>query len=306
MYLSNGYSEVNKKYEVVKSELGEKTDENVILRSEINRLEKEITRLKDSIGVLNTQIDRLERTISEQKDLIGKLRGKIERREKKVAALKKEIARLAQQSKVDWEKINRLEQEKIELKEALDEYYRKSETAQIRVEKATEQLNTVVEQKNEVAQKRDEMDIVRDIVTNTTVRFRKVALRKNQHSGELQKIKKNDKSWRYTDIEFFLEHPNQALLVGRSFRVKIKDLDHKRTLPLNEDNPKYPDGGKIGKEGEKFVYDGNMVEVTYFNSQKKKSKNYQIQVFLISGDKAFVLKNGKYTIVEDGIVKPVH
>jgi hypothetical protein len=94
------------------------------------------------------------------------------------------------------------------------------------------------------------------------------------------------------------------MLVGKTFRIKIKDLDNMKTLPLNEDNKKYPESA-IGKEGEKFVYDGNMVEVLYFNSQKKLSENYQIQLFLVEGDKAYILRNGKQTIVEAGNVLAV-
>jgi hypothetical protein len=150
----------------------------------------------------------------------------------------------------------------------------------------------------------DEMAMIRDIVGNTTVRFHKISLQKQRNSNPLARIKKKDKNWKYTDIEFFLEHPNQKMLVGKTFRIKIKDLDNMKTLPLNEDNKKYPESA-IGKEGEKFVYDGNMVEVLYFNSQKKLSENYQIQLFLVEGDKAYILRNGKQTIVEAGNVLAV-
>ena len=40
-------------------------------------------------------------------------------------------------------------------------------------------------------------------------------------------------------------------------------------------------------------------------SQKKQSENYQVQLFLIEDEKAFVLKNGKQTIVEGGNVLAV-
>lgn len=288
--LENNLTTATTDLEIKSGEVIELTDEN-------EKLELQIAILQDSIVILNEEIEVLEITLVEKEALIDELEGRINRRQVTIENLKKQISKLAQAEKVNWEKIKRLEDEKLALKSQVDQYLAKKDQTKNEISVKKDEVKVM---KTEV----DEMAMIRDIVGNTTVRFHKISLQKQRNSNPLARIKKKDKNWKYTDIEFFLEHPNQKMLVGKTFRIKIKDLDNMKTLPLNEDNKKYPESA-IGKEGEKFVYDGNMVEVLYFNSQKKLSENYQIQLFLVEGDKAYILRNGKQTIVEAGNVLAV-
>jgi uncharacterized coiled-coil protein SlyX len=288
--LENNLTTATTDLEIKSGEVIELTDEN-------EKLELQIAILQDSIVILNEEIEVLEITLAEKEALIDELEGRINRRQVTIENLKKQISKLAQAEKVNWEKIKRLEDEKLALKAQVDQYLAKKDQTKNEISVKKDEVKVM---KTEV----DEMAMIRDIVGNTTVRFHKISLQKQRNSNPLARIKKKDKNWKYTDIEFFLEHPNQKMLVGKTFRIKIKDLDNMKTLPLNEDNKKYPESA-IGKEGEKFVYDGNMVEVLYFNSQKKLSENYQIQLFLVEGDKAYILRNGKQTIVEAGNVLAV-
>ncbi|MDB4727422.1 hypothetical protein OAF63_01415 [Saprospiraceae bacterium] len=292
--LSSTVSNLEQDLEITSSDLKIKSGEVIELTDENEKLEHQIAVLQDSIVILNEEIEVLEITLSEKEGLIDELEGRIHRRQVTIESLKKQISKLAQSEKVNWEKIKRLEDEKIALKKQVDDYFAKKD-------KATTEIKVKKNEVKVIKKEMDEMSMLKDIVGNTNVRFNKIALRKKRNSNDLTNIKKNDKNWKYTSIEFFLEHPNQKMLLGKTFRLKIKDLDNKRTLPLNEDNKKYPES-TVGREGEKFVYDGNMIEVLYFNSQKKLSQNYQIQLFLVEGDKAYILKNGKQTIVEGGNV----
>lgn len=300
VYLSTSVNNLEVNLETTQKDLKVKAEEVIDLTQRNDELESEIKVLRDSVNILNEEIEVLKVKIARKENKIKELDSRIRRRETTISNLKEKIAKLAQAEKVNWEKIKRLEAEKADLKKRI------AQDRTVKEETKTE-IQTVKKEKIQTEKKKthkNEMALLRDLVGNTQVRFNNISLRKQRHTGDLTKIKSKDKNWKYTQIEFFLEHPQQELLLGKTFRVKIKDLDNKRTLPLNEYNKKYPESS-IGMEGKKFTYDGNMIEVSYFNSQKKSSLNYQIQVFLIDGDKAYVLRNGKKTIVEGGNVLAV-
>ncbi len=288
VYLSGSVDELGTNLEKTQLKLQES-------EAEVIELTKEIDLLQDSISTLNTRIEDLDKTLKERNILIKELNGKIKRRNKLIKDLKVEIASLYEKGNVDSQKIKELQAEIETIGGQLMEIQEEKE----KLKNAVPQLE---KKKEKIQKKTDDNTRWNDIMTNTTVAFNKVVLKKKKTKGaDISSIKQKDKNWKFTQINFNIDHPNSELIIGKEFRLKIKDLDNDKTLPINERNNKFPDSN-VGKAGEKFVYNGAPIEVNYFNSQVKEGMNYEIQVFFLENGKAFLLKNSKLRIIENGKV----
>lgn len=141
------------------------------------------------------------------------------------------------------------------------------------------------------------MPEARDILRNTGVVFQKVTGHKFKDGREISKMMRNTNGWQYTKMLFSLQHSNPNLLVGKEFMVKIFDLENNMILTYLEENPKFPNRNL---KGITFTYEGKAVELTYCNTQRKKSENYEIQLFLIENGKEVPLEKGFYQIIKNG------
>jgi hypothetical protein len=68
-------------------------------------------------------------------------------------------------------------------------------------------------------------------------------------------------------------------------------------IPFNENNPGFPES-TLGQEGYKVRFEGNPLQVKYFNSQKKDGENYEIKVFYQRNGLIFPLVNGSHSIIQ--------
>ena len=110
------------------------------------------------------------------------------------------------------------------------------------------------------------------------------------------------KNWKVTDIDFFMNHENNKMLLDEQFLVKIVDMDYQEPLNFVEKNPITPK--KINqKPGAPFYFDGNLVEINHINNEPKKGKNFEIQVFYKSDDgEEYLLLDGVKQFIRDGHV----
>ncbi len=110
-------------------------------------------------------------------------------------------------------------------------------------------------------------------------------------------MKKNTNGWQYTDLSFKLSNPDHRLLLNRKFLLKIYDMDNEIVLTYLEENPKYP---STNLKGVPFEFDGNIIDLTYCNIQKKKSENYEIRIYLLHEGEEIELEKGILPLVDDG------
>ena len=277
-----------------KSEIRQKSQELYAAYRENERLEATLQLLRDSLHTLQSTIASLELTIKTQKETIRKLRQRVEAQQARLDELKAEIARLSRENGDYAERIRRLEEQKKLIRLEMEQTLNQQDEAQNRIQLFETRQTQTLERYHNTRR-------LNDLLHNTTVRFDRVRLRKKKHGGDIHELKYNRANWKYTILEFFLEHPNRQLLLDEEFLVQIFDLDTGKVLPVNERNPAYPESA-LDNRGYRFLYDGNLVEVAYFNSQKKKSQNYEVRIFLLRDGMAYPLKNGQLQIVKDGKV----
>ncbi len=306
----------------------------------IDQLEEEIQIKTDSIGSLLVTIDGLVAEINVLKEKVSSKNQKVEQLSSKVNKLTKEINQLKSGNSEDQKMIAALADERNELLKkmvALDKERQKQKDEIKMLEEAVagtnddiEELEISVEANKELVQSNnanlsasnepypaappapnsidEEMEKLiktkkqarmTEIVSDTKVNFTNIALKNQKEGRDINKI--NNDGWRYTIIDFDLEHPNPDVILDEAFILQVFDVDNHKVVPVNESNPGFPDS-KIGSTGYRFIYEGQPLSVSYFNSQKKTGKNYEIRLYYAGKGFLIPLPNGSTRILNDGAV----
>ncbi len=271
--------------------LQEEENANSTLRNDNTYLRNKLIVFEDSIITLHKKIKGLKWTIRKQAETIKSINGKLKDIENQYESIKMDIANAARQDLIDKETIASLERDKTELRKEMENLsIQKEQEVVAREETEAELLDR---QLSEARFKR-----ITSLVNNTAVRFNKIALSKKRFGKDISKIKNQNSKWKYTFIEFFLDHEDLKLLLDEQFLVKIVNSDTGEVLSYIESNPNFPDS-EIDSKGTTFKFDGNMVEVSYFNNQKKDGDNYEIQIYYISEGEEYLLLNGAKTFIQN-------
>ena len=245
----------------------------------------------DSIQLLQTEMKELKSAVRKYKKQLKSFKAQIAESEQKYAELKSQISELVRLDEIDRATIASLEVDKAELRQQIANLtIQKEEVTIAKEETEAELLDRKV---SEARFKR-----ITDLVNNTSVRFNKVHLSKDRLGKPINRIKRENSKWKYTIIEFFLDNQDLKLLLDEEFIVKIVNSDTGEILSYIESNPNFPDS-EFDSKGVKFKYDGNMVEVSYFNNQQKIGENYEIQIFYISEGEEYLLLNGAKPFIKN-------
>lgn len=283
--------EQGKEIDFLEVSLQTEEEENAILAMDNTLLRETILVLRDSVSFLQGKIKGLKATVRKQAKTIKSIKAKLKDIENQYESLKMEIADLARKDEIDRNLIASLEADKADLrKELADLSVQRDQEVLAKQETEAELLDRQV---SEARFKR-----ITNLVNNTRVKFNKVSLSKERFGKSIGKIKKENSKWKYTVIEFFLEHEDLKLLLDEQFLVKVVNSDTGEVLSYIESNPNFPDS-QIDSKGIKFKFDGNMIEVSYFNNQKKTGKNYEIQVFYLSEDEEYLLLDGAKPFIQN-------
>ena len=256
------------------------------------QLRDQLSLLKDSIQRLNENIFELQLKIDQQAKYIQSLRDSIQELNTKYQQFKAQIATLSRKDQVEKDKIADLEQQKKRMRDQLTNLNQLLDTQEI-AQAARFEIYT--------AQRNQEQRFVRlaSIINDTQVNFQRVSLQKKRYGKNLPNLSKNDKHWKLTAIEFFLEHEDIKLLLDQQFLLKIVDSDNGELLSYIETNPSFPNSQNDSK-GMLFTFDGNLVELLYRNSERKKGKNYELQIYFIDDNgREYLLVNGTHQMVEN-------
>lgn len=284
-------TEQAKEIDFLEVSLTNEEEENEILLADNIMLREQFELLKDSVAILNGKIKQLKSKIHNQNKTIKSIKAKLKDIENQYQALKMEIAELSRKDEIDRNLIASLEADKTELRNTIAELsIQKEQEVAMRQESEAELLDRQV---SEARFKR-----ISNLVNNTAVKFNNVTLSKKRFGKAISKIKKENSKWKYTVIEFFLEHEDLKLLLDEQFIVKIVNSDTGETLSYIESNPNFPDS-EIDSKGVKFKFDGNMIELSYFNNQQKSGDNYEIQIFYLSEGEEYLLLNGAMPFIQN-------
>lgn len=266
--------QLNEENAFLEESLDTETQENTQLTATNSVLRQKIAELRDSMNMLNKEVITLRKKVRKQDKTIKSIQSKLRKIENNYIALRQQISELSHKEQVDRDLILQLEQEKALLRNQLEG---------LSIEKEQEVLARQETQAELLDKQVSEARFARitNITNNTKVNFQSIKARKKQFGKPISKINPGSDKWRYTTIEFFLEHEDLKLLLDEKFIVKIVNSDTHEILSRIESNPNFPNSQKDSK-GSIFKYDGNLVEISYFNNQKKEGKNYEVQISYIS------------------------
>lgn len=256
-------------------------------------VEKKINaRLLDSIQNIQEELIELQELVSEQENIILELSGKMSRRDKKFDELEKKIKWLEKDKDKNAQRIRELEEEKTQLLQQMHEI----ETV---LEEKKQELKGYIDQnlEKEIQQKR--LERIQKIVNQTWVDYHEVTLRKKEHRGHLSKIKEGDSNWRYTLLNFTLNHVDLDMLVDAEFIVKIINSSTGEILQYIEANPEFP-SSSISQTGVRFKFDKNPVTLTHINNQAKVGNDFEVRIYYLENGEEHLLTNSVRAIVHQG------
>jgi hypothetical protein len=283
----NEHKQVLAAKEVEIAELNLSLDEEFEKVSQLNELNEVY---KDSIVILNRKIYNLQLQLKEKDKVIAGLKDKLKKQKIQYYDLKDKIAILYRKSKLNKAALRKLEKEKEKLKKDM-------ETAEKK--KQEQYAAKIISQKTiESHQRRvNNMSTVTDIVANTRVTFTEISGRKFKSGRKINRMRKNMSGWQYTYFKFSLQNPNHRTLLDRSFALKIYDTENNVPLAYIEENPQFSNSSERGIP---FQFDGNTIELTFCNIQKKLSENYEVRIVLLHNGEEVPLDNGILPIVKNG------
>lgn len=111
------------------------------------------------------------------------------------------------------------------------------------------------------------------------IKLNQFHLRKRKLGKPLSRIGKNA-DWKYTSFNFSIEHAMPEILLNQSFKAKIIDSQTGHVLSYVESNPNFPNSS-LDSKGIGFEYLGKNLDLTYYNADIKKGKDYHLAFFII-------------------------
>ncbi len=286
---------LQKENQFLEESLELETQQNIILADDNLILRDKLKEVRDSLVQLKSELAYLKKKVRKQNKTIKTIKSQLKKVEKDYVALRKHIAELSRKDEVDKNLIMKLESEKAELRQQIQNLNIVREQ-QIVAHQATE-AELLDRQVSEARFKR-----ITDIVNNTRINFQNIFAKKKRYGRPLAKIKKHNSKWRYTIIEFHLVHNDLKMLLDETFKVKIVDSDTHEILSYIESNPNFPNSN-IDTKGVTFKYDGNLVEIAYYNNQNRTGKNYEVQIFYVTDDgEEYLLQDGTKPFIIGGKV----
>jgi len=268
--------------------------EDKILLTQLNAdLQDENQILRDSIIRLNQIIANLRRKVQQQDDIIAELQGKVNYLQSQYDDKKKDIAILSRKDNVDHQAIAAIETEKAVIKKQIDNF--QSEQSNV--------MTVKIETESAIQDKMESEDRFRkivDVVNNTRIKFQDIQIKMNPTGNPVTRLITDGKNWKHTTINFFMNHEDAKVLLDEEFLVKIIDMDFQEEILLAEPNPMVKE--KVEEKiGAPFYYDGNLVEINYNNSDPKRGKNFEVQVYYKSDDgEEYLLLDGVKQFIRDG------
>ncbi len=267
----------------------EKSQKKIVLAKN-KSLQLQLDLLRDSLKLVSAEVRQLRKKRLAQATTTRNVQKRLKNLIKDYTALKQEIDSLKRQRLADQAQLASLTEQKVQLQQQIEGLNETQATQLIGQQETERELM-------ERTVRRARMLRISQIVSQTKVVYQKILLRKNKEGKPLTKIGKGKNEWRFTEVSFFLENENQLALLDEKFMVKIVNSDTHEVLSYIESNPNFPDSD-IDTKGLKFSFEGQLIEISYFNNQKKAGSNFQIQLYYIADDRQeYLLTEGTRQLV---------
>lgn len=276
-----------------------KTKSNKILTKENILLKERIAILEDSIVVLKDEIFKLQSIIAVSELKIDNVNVSMTQINEEYGSLKAQISKLYHQNQIDKVMIDKLEADKAEMRKELNN---------LQLEKLKQQ-RTIASTEQQLAKRRqlEQKHLqLASILNHTQIKFQKVTPQDQLYTDTVKRMAKKEKNWNVTLVEFFIENENIGNLLDREFIAKIVDADTYQVIPHMSTNGLITETAS-STQGKSFTFDGNMVELVYFNDKLKRGRNYEIHIFYKDEyGKEFPLMNGVFGFIQNRkLIKPV-
>lgn len=250
---------------------------------------------------LEHNIDSLQAVIEAQGTTISQLQEKLKKVTKEKRSLKKEIEALRVSLIAESEKVGR-SNERIK---ALQASINKMRDDKEKLSHQAKDINKALEHERSahISTKKDleEFKFFETIANNTTIK----PLSVNILDKENREIKKKITSgnWRQTQLRLQLTNEFGLLKPGMNFAVEIYDIDNDDTFAVSEGYEGNFDFDIAKRWIVNPLQEGNILEVSFPNTQRKSGYNYQVRVYFLPDptnyESKIPLLNGILPIVVD-------
>ncbi len=278
-------------------------DENLSLQvKENDALEEENFLLEEHSGMLRDSVMRLQKKLVSFKSANNKQKKYIALVEKKLAnissqynQLKNQLSTMVQNGAVDKNQMNALIEKQAALLKEIEDLEEKKKWA----EKVNTKPNSKIKKLNEVTPPGSAgADFA---FAGTQVEVLQMELKKKRFGKALKKVRKGT-DWKYSIMRINLDHPRMEMLMDKNFKMKLVDMDENKVISYVESNPNFPNS-EIDSKGVGFSYEGQPIELVYYNNDEKSSKNYALQFYYIdNAGKEIIIPGAQRQIINDGKV----
>ncbi len=294
---------------ILNLKIDELVAETIQLKGKIKSLDQKVHQMSEKVNDLTKQIGTLEKSNKSFTARISTLENERSELLKKIESLDKKRTQEKLQLEEKKEKAEEHNRARKQLESELEGNKKQRQLLNVSPQTVVDEpviaappapVNPGIEdEKERIIASRKQMRM-REIVMATNIDFNSISVREEKGGKDLDKLKGGE--WRYTIINFDLINPKPDAIIKEEFILQVFDTDNQRVVPFNESNPGFPDSN-IGATGYKFTYEGNPVEIAYFNSQQKNSKNYEVRLYYAGKGFLLPIKNGTTRIIEQGQVK---
>ena len=254
----------------------------------------ELDVIRDSISILHNDLFILKQTAQKNANSLAAVQNELDVRQKELNFLKAEYKK----KKLSVEK----EASLLEYIASLESQIEQIEAMKTREEENVEEVEYEVEEVEEEVLEKEEisstMSRLAVIMNQTHIELKAVSIRSSRDSDSINKLKDDGRNWKYTVINFDLYNADQALLTDANFEWRIINMDTGEPLSYIESNYVYPNAND--SKGLAFTYSGHAQEVVFINTEKKEGANYELKLFCIEDNQAYVVNGSSRPIIFDG------
>lgn len=254
----------------------------------------ELDVIRDSITILHNDLFILKQTAQKNAHSLAAVQKELDVRQKELGFLKAEYKR----NKLSVEKEANLLDHIANLESQIEQI----EALKTREEESVEEMEFEVEEMEEEVIEKEEiastMSRLAVIMNQTHIELKAISIRSSRDSDNINKLKDDGKNWKYTVINFDLFNADQTLLADANFEWRIINMDTGEPISYIESNYVYPNADD--SKGLAFTYDGYAQEVVFINTEKKEGANYELKLFCIEDNQAYVVNGSSRPIIFDG------
>ncbi|NNE30358.1 MAG: hypothetical protein HKN16_12025 [Saprospiraceae bacterium] len=263
------------KIEELEQNLFDHDEELALMEEEIFMLEEQLKWTQDSLKRSQQAYEVLEKKYENQELRLKKMQGRYATLKYKYSKLQATIKHASAANQVEVAQVTELKekkrevlQEMVAIKKELNKETVQPSEAPVKEKPITRAISY------EVTKGVANFD---DRVLVTEANLKSLSLRKKRFGKNLSKIGQRA-DWKYTVFTVTLENEVPEILFGQKFKAKVINMDSGQVLSYVESNPNFPNSA-LDSKGIGFDFDGNPVDLVYYNGDIKHGQNYVMVLY---------------------------